>query len=611
MPEPTSADARAVAAHRAAPGRRGEALARMLHRQVAIALTIGDLELDGQVVHPEVLVSGRASGGRVALRPRAALAGAKRWRTEPLDAYRGTEPRLPWISTVLGTAVRTGSLRIGDVPVEANAWRLRDLRRWARYPSASLHGNLGEFTSACSCKCTFCFLDGNDQQLGKRAILTLQEARTRARYYRRAERLGLPTPAGTPGEPFAHPRALELLRVARDHDPTATIDVTTNGDFLTEALVEHLRGLKPILVTLSLNVADVARRREVMRSLRPEVGIRAVPLLARAGIQFQGSIVATPDLAVDELRETILFLDAHAPIQIRMLLPGFTRFARPQPTSDLKARWDEVVALVADLRTKVRSPILVQPASYAVRALAPAVEGVIPGSPADAAGVRIGDRILSVDGKSVVTRGDAIALLAGPRRRGEPWEVRVVLERAGRQLEVLLSNELVAEDDRSPYKPPGYAARPGVLGRFKFGIFISETFELGVLRTLKKILDDHPEARRVLVFTTPLMKGLMAQAISLTQGAPEFALAGRELRLTVATHDHWGGNIQVGDLHVVQDYVNHLRRLEDAGYRPDLAIVPRTFANEWGHDVLGRSCMEIERCTGIHVEFLRMRRIME
>jgi hypothetical protein len=117
------------------------------------------------------------------------------------------------------------------------------------------------------------------------------------------------------------------------------------------------------------------------------------------------------------------------------------------------------------------------------------------------------------------------------------------------------------------------------------------------------------EVRSVLIFTTPLVKDLYAQALQIVGDSPECRLPPIEVRVAIASQNFWGGNILIGDLHVVQDYIDHLNLLKGVGYRPDL-IIPSSFVNSWGFDILGTSYKEIERCTGIPVELLPVRRIM-
>lgn len=80
----------------------------------------------------------------------------------------------------------------------------------------------------------------------------------------------------------------------------------------------------------------------------------------------------------------------------------------------------------------------------AVQGEALAVVSVTPGGPAAQAGIRLGDRLVAVDGRPIGGRDPALAaaLLEGP----EGDSVRLTLARAGRQREVTLAREPVAAE---------------------------------------------------------------------------------------------------------------------------------------------------------------------
>lgn len=600
-PEPTAADELEAF---------DEGVSRLVRRQLENLLRIVELEAGGAPVAPTAVSLQRRptapwGGGR---RPHPPLHGDG---YDATTAYRHCEPRLGMIERLLSRLCSWVRLEVdGDRLGPIDAFRLRDLAYWARYQAPRLLDNMGELSCFCSCDCDFCFVKGSRHHFLPRPMLTVAEARTRARYYSAERRRGLPTAATNPGEPLLNPHALELLTIARSAHPEDVLDITTNGDFLTEKALDALAALKPVHVALSLNARDPAIRRAVMRTHRPEVAVAALPLLRERELQFTGSVVAVPSIPVEEIAETVRTLDRHGPLQIRLLLPGYTRFAPPAVPWDTRARWDAIVELGARLRPEIRAPILIQPGFYWNRSIAATIDGVYPNSPADAAGLRCGDLIRAVNGTPVVAKVEATHLLSEPPAPGEPWIVTLVVQRGEQRFEVKLSNELPIDEDRYPYKPRGYAASFDILGRWHFGVELIDSFDIGALKALKELVAAHPGARRVLLFTTPLATGLLAQALSVVGDSPECRLDGVEVRATMAPQTYWGGNIVVGDLHVVDDYVQHLRGLQENGYAPDLAVIPSTFTSEWGFDLLGTSWHEIERRTGIPVALVAARRVM-
>jgi hypothetical protein len=65
-------------------------------------------------------------------------------------------------------------------------------------------------------------------------------------------------------------------------------------------------------------------------------------------------------------------------------------------------------------------------------------------------------------------------------------------------------------------------------------------------------------------------------------------LTGIALRIAVTKQAFWGGNILVGDLNMVSDFIETLREIFDAtDYCLELVLIPSSFAKQWGFDLQG------------------------
>jgi hypothetical protein len=532
---------------------------------------------------------------------------------DKLASYKPQEPRLVMLGNFLNHMVRCAELRSHGRRVQVDGFRLGKLSSWVRYPQPRVLDNFGEICSWCSCNCEICFLKGAELGYTKRAMLTVAEARTRAKYFSTEKKLGLPVGHAQPGEPFLNPRIMDILRIAREADPGLLLDITTNADFLTPEVIGELAELKPISIVVSINSANGPLRRKIMRSSHAAVGIKAIALLREAGIQFIGSIVGPASVPVEDIAETARYLDRHSALQVRLLLPGFTRFHPEEVAFDTPSRWGAIVRTAQQLRQEFSTPIMIQPGLFWNQDISAVVDGIYRNSPAERVGLKFGDRIVEIDGQVIITKAEASDLLrVTPEEEAERGCFRRILkvERGDEILEVELRDDSLPHDDYYPYKPAGYGICDRSFRGNCFGIHLIDGFRLESLKTIKESVGKHPGVRKVLLFTTPLVKNLFAQAMMIVGNSPEFKMDSIELRVTVAEQRYWGGNIVIGDLHVVQDYIDHVLMLARGGYRPDLVLIPKSFVGEWGFDVLGESYFEIERRTGVSVELLTNVRVM-
>ena len=89
-------------------------------------------------------------------------------------------------------------------------------------------------------------------------------------------------------------------------------------------------------------------------------------------------------------------------------------------------------------------------------------------------------------------------------------------------------------------------------------------------------------------------------------------LDGIEFRTEVPEHKFWGGNVFIGALYTVSDYVQHINRsVSENQFAPDLIIIPSSPFSEWGRDLAGEVYAEIERRVGIPVEILNTRQTLD
>jgi len=513
-------------------------------------------------------------------------------------AFAREEPRIELIEATLRSLLALVELEFEGQPVQVDGFRLRNLEDWRTARETSLQLNLGSLSTTCNCRCEFCYEQGNPPGLFETEprFVGVQEARVRRKYLHDGR--GLAHESKSSFEPLTNPRFFDLMRLMREDDPEQLIELITNGALLSEELIVRLAELKPIWINVSLNSSDAAVRGRIMGDRRFGQAVRVPEILRSHEIPFMGSLVPWPEQGLDDLVRTIEYLDAHEARTTRVAMPALTRHhPRYSPTA-LREWLPAVKDRVEEVRRGIRTPVLISPFTYVTSSLDAVVEGVIRRSPADVAGLEIGDRLLAIDDRQVVSRAHASSLLAKAQPSG-----RVALEigRDDAAFDVVLQ-EPAPGLDVYPYRPRDYRRLdfPGML----FGLCLPGSFHLSyVKRIYEKILAR--EAKRVLVLVSSHFREVVADLLA---GLP--LSSGAELELLVPENRFFGGDVDIGDLWVLEDIVASVRAHAREAGLPDLLVMPDSFLSRWGRDLLGVPYTELETVLGLEVALIPCERIL-
>jgi uncharacterized Fe-S cluster-containing radical SAM superfamily protein len=477
----------------------------------------------------------------------------------------------------------------GD-PFEPDGFRIRDPGIWAFEPYGSVFESLGALSGYCNLRCNFCYEKGNPLPYEK-TRLSPAEAETRIRYFRSGAKRGLPQfRRRIYKEPFTNADLIRILERIRAADPAVEISLTTNGALLTEDILEQLKRLIPVNLSISVNSADPSLRRGIMGDRQSRRTLKLVEKIPDHGIAFNGSIVAWPTLDASDLAATVRFLDHHQARMIRATLPGYSKYYSQTPPFDTRQAWNAIIDALLPLREKIAAPLLLLPSLYHAPAFIPRIEGVIPASPAREAGLRAGDVIRRIDEKPVFFRSEAKEILG---RSSKASSLSVALEREGKPIAATIQDK---GEIRYPYRPAGYPSSTS----YPFGIVLIDDFDPKWLWEALTIIDQSP-ARKILLMTSQMMEPWVAQLLDTYPQADEI-LAEKHLYLWIPRHRFWGGNIIMGDLYTCSDYLHAVDDfMAETEIRPELILLPSSFTHNNMSDLLGVPYSSIESATQIPV----------
>jgi hypothetical protein len=510
-----------------------------------------------------------------------------------ISDFARTAPRLELVARLLRSLLtRFRPLKEG-CPLRPDGFRLRKLSDWAMPHGGGAAPMLELLSSPCRVSCSFCYHLGNPPGVGgTRQDVTWDEIVTRLRYFRTGRQLPSRNLSDV-DEVFTHPRCFDVLDALFADGPRVVV-ANTNGSTLTESVVARLAGYQWVLVNLSLTSSDPVVRRSQMHDTRPGVAIGSLDRLDRHKVPYSVSIVAWPPIGLDDLERTIRFCDSHLPAHIRVYFPGATRFF-PRPPDNAETYWLEVLSLVKELRPELSTPLTLDLQKYEEVLLEqwgtePRVLGTVRNSPARALGLGWGDVITRVGERTVFFRDQLKAVFDASYRSGLEG-VSLEWSRDGDCVQATLGPASAGSYPYGPFYPMG-------------GLVVSDGISTAHLAYVARLVQTH-QAREVLLLSSRLMEPLARNLLRAWQLLPP----GTKVTVVPVPNSFFGGNVFVGDLLVVADYVRLLRSWVARNGGPDLVLIPSSPFTDWGRDLVGQSHLEISRATGLPVELIPVSRM--
>ena len=517
------------------------------------------------------------------------------------------EPVIEYIAKQLDSMLQLVELESNGEKAGIDAFRLKDLSHWVEGSPCDPADIFGYLATKCNCKCVFCYNKGCPSELALVSPLRspaeeYKEAQTRLKYYYPAQNRNLFPSLGTCFETSIHPNFKDLLAKVREKSGRV-IRMATNGDSLTKDMVNYLSEKGPIHLDIALHSSSPERRKRLMRNKNPETGINSLSLLKDAGIVYDVVIVPWPvdsvDEMLDDLEQTVAYADKKNCRLVQISLPGSSKyFPREDMPDDFY--WETIVGRVREIRHGYTVPAIVRPAIYeeglyCKQKNLPEIMGVVNGSPPFYCGLKSNDIITSISGNIIKNRPQARNLLSIIQKS----EIETV------PVEILRDNikfDLILDMKKTSY--PYSKEIDTHLGLIFMGTGLKKGYLEGILDIIEK-----KRGSNILFLSSFFMKPLLEQ---LLKESPY--LKKNNIKIGIPQNRFFGGNIRMGDLLVVQDYIDYINDYtRSAEIKPDLVIIPSSPFNlsGWGRDLTGRVYLDIERITGIPVELLECETIYD
>lgn len=519
------------------------------------------------------------------------------------------EPRIEFIKRQLESLLSIVELESNGAVVHIDGFRLKNLSHWLTPGSGDPSQILDYAASRCNCDCVMCYNKGNPPSLAlqdrRRApVEELNEIKTRLKYFSPFKGTSLFHGLGCSYEVLAHPYFIEILHSLREKT-SMPLRITTNGKNLTPRMINELANSQPIYLYLSLNSSSPERRKQLMKDDEPQVAISAPKLLADKGIPYAIVIVPWPIDSVaemcDDLYKTAIYADDCGAHLIEVNLPGYSRWFSQREIFNLDEVWKACVSVIRGLREEIKCPIVAMPTMYEEnlyeeRKNLPRIIGLIRNSPAARSGLKRGDIITGINNIRLKTRPQARDILYMLQKTTHKL-VNCTIQRQKQELELTIN----LDDFDYPFSKE-FDKHLGV-------IFMGTGLRMSYIERLKEIVDDH-KAKRVLFLSSTLVKPTFEQCLRESRLLSSSEL---ELSIEVPRNNYFGGNIFMGDLLVVQDFIDHIKEYLSREPKPDLIVIPSSpFAlGGWKRDLTGRVYLDIEREVGIPVALLECETIYD
>ncbi len=511
--------------------------------------------------------------------------------------YLLNEPRLYFLKEMLLSLLVTGDFYHNGRIVRITGFAIRNKKTFLQSYKTKPGSIIQLFRIPCRIHCEYCYQDGvpgdfpfNVKKIDSGEILD------RIEHYSTEAEL-FPRVIYNVDETLSHPLFFEGMSKLRVKTPDIFY-IYTNGEALTAENIIKLKELSPVLVNLSMSSANIETRKRVTRDRNPEIAINSVKELNKHQIPFEITLVAWPTISLEDIEDSIRYVDKYSPMYIKVILPGYSRFYK-RPFSENSREYNlKVIRFLRGIRNKYGTDIIfdlnkLEEIDLELDPLVPRISYITPNSPAFKAGLRKGDVIYSIMGKRVFFRLETMSYINALHNLIGKTDLEMeILKKSGEKNAAILKKGSFFDD------------YPYFTWQTDLGIHIDDGIEPGAITQMNAIIKKH-NARNVVFLTSNLMQ------YSLSHMLKKWINIRKDVnfRTSIPKNNFWGGNIFIGDLLTVDDFIIEIQEIIEKFPETDLVILPSSPFSSWKRDLKGDLFYRIRREFDVNIEMLHYPRL--
>lgn len=422
--------------------------------------------------------------------------------------------------------------------------------------------NILPLTSYCNIKCEFCSHKNNPEDIDVYKVpqLTGQQVEELIEYLSPNKKIVIGESASKiiEGEPFLFKGFFDVLKQIRHKHKKTSIQITTNGTFLTEDTVSKLAKVENLEINLSLNSSSTVNRKRLVKDSNPSIAIQSCKLLNQHGIKYYGSMVIMPHITGwDDTAGTIAYLCKNDAEVVRVFIPGYTKYSKVK--FDFEDLYNQASAVISQLRKKYDTPIVIEPPL--INSLEAHIEGAIKDSPAYNAGLSYGDTITRINGKEVISRVDAY---------NQAYKYK------NPNIEFYRNyTKYIVQLEKEKNESTGFV--------------VNYDIDPKLIQLVERLIKSNHK-KKPLIVTSELGYNVLSL---ITKGA----------EILPIKNNYFGGSIRATGLLTTDDIYNGVRDYLNEN-ESDLIILPSDFMDYAGRDLRGVHYLDLQEKTGIEVQVI-------